>query len=794
MDDLLADFVAESREMLEALASEMVEWEANPTDRDRLDNIFRFFHTVKGNCGFFDFPRLEALSHAAEDALSDLRTGSRKPDRALVDAVLAVIDRIALMVDAIDAGKEFPDGGDETLIAALAGNGTAADGEQVVDLPQTSGEGAGQGGSAAERTSANARSIRLSVDLLDRIMSGISDMTLARNELVRRLDTRTDDDINRALSRLSTLLDDVREAITHTRMQRIETLFSAFPRLVRDLSSELGRQVMVELESGDVELDREMVELIRDPLVHVIRNAIDHGIETPAERRAAGKREIGMLTIWARQAGNEIRIGINDDGRGIDTDRLVEKAIAAGVVTADGVADMSEAARLMLVCEPGLSTSDTITSVSGRGVGMDVVHANLARIGGSLEIQSTRGSGTRIVLKVPLTLSIVPSLTVRIGDTRFAIPRSYVDEVVRIRKDDAGRAQVGDRQLVTVRDRRIPCLPLSEVLDTVDTSERVPEIMIVIRLVGGNKFALAVDSIHDHEELVIKPLPPLVMDCGYYAGTAQLDDGEMVLMLDVSGVARNSGLDDDVERVDGITVEQTERVETARTVPALQFVAMDGCRKVMPMSAVRRLETVGEGAIRASSGEAQVVLDEKIVPLVGLADGKMPAGKVQILRLLDGSGSEVAYAFAEMIGITSIDGALAHGGDTKADVAGVALIDGKPVEVVDCHAVFADHARDHASATAPVCLLPGDDAWCQDFLRPLVEAAGYRVVDKDDAQKVDLAIAFHGSDTEVPANAGRSVILRHAREAGEDAANTIYRYDREALKRALRAVAAGEAA
>lgn len=794
MDDLLAEFVAEARDMLEALAGEMVEWEADPTARDRLDSIFRFFHTVKGNCGFFDFPRLEALSHAAEDALCDVRSGARVPDAALVDAVLAVIDRITAMVEAIDSGADFPEGDDESLIEALKGASESPEQDFPAQPAQADMQPA-KPASSVERTAAGARSIRLSVDLLDRIMSGISDMALARNDLLRRIDAGGNDDaLRQPLTRLSTLLDDVREAITHTRMQRIETLFAAFPRMVRDLSAELGRQVMVELESGDVELDREMIELIRDPLLHVVRNAIDHGIEPPADRLAAGKREIGLLTIWARQSGNEIRIGINDDGRGIDTTRLVDKAIAAGLITAEQVETMSEDARTMLVCEPGLSTSDQISAISGRGVGMDVVRANLERIGGSLEIRSTRGAGTRMVMRVPLTLSIVPSLTVAVGAARFAIPRSYVDEVVRVDATDKGRARVGGQQLVIIRDRRIPCMPLRQILALGDAGGPMPEIMIVIRLAGGNKIAFAVDSILDHAELVIKPLPPLVMDCGYYSGASQLDDGSMVLMLDVVGVARDAGVLDDVERVDAHRVESASAANDINAIPALQFVGLDGRRRAMPMGAVLRVQSVDESAIRAAGGAAQVAIDDHVIPLVGLADGQVPQSEIQIFRMSDGTGGELAYAIARIDDITRIEGALSPAGGETRHVAGLALINGEPVEVVDCHALFADHLSKKTLAVAPSCRLPGNDRWCQDFLRPLVESAGYRIAGQDEAEKVDLAIALHGQDAASPCGAARALVLRDTSDAGDGMADTIWRYDRDGLLAALDAVRKARAA
>src|SRR3990167_9610667 len=279
MDDLLAEFLAETREMMEAIGGELVAWEADPSDGARLDAIFRFVHTVKGNCGFFDFPRLEALSHAAEDALAEVRAGRRAPSPRMVTAVLAIVDRIGVMVDAIEAGSELPDRGDDVLIAALENDGGDA-GYAV----------AAEAGAARGTAAGPQRTIRLPVGLLDDVMASVSDLVLARNDLARRIrDAGSDYALHGPFERLNAILDQVREAVTRMRMQRIEHLYAALPRLVRDLAAELGKQVMIDLEGGEVELDREMIEMIRDPLTHIIRNAIDHGIETPAQRIAAGK-------------------------------------------------------------------------------------------------------------------------------------------------------------------------------------------------------------------------------------------------------------------------------------------------------------------------------------------------------------------------------------------------------------------------------------------------------------------------------------------------------------------------
>ena len=776
MDDLIADFVAECREMLEALGGEIVAWEAQPDDRTRLDSIFRFVHTVKGNCGFFDFPRLEALSHAAEDALADCRAGRRIPDGPLVSAVLAVIDRIGEMVAAIEANEEFAGSDDSSLIEALE---PGAEGPAIMAVV-----------AAADGKAATApRTIRLSVELLDRVMSGVSDMVLARNELARRLrETDSDVTVDGAFERLSGIIAEMRDAITRTRMQRIENLFVALPRMVRDLSSELGKQVLVDIDGGDVELDREMIEMIRDPLTHIIRNAVDHGIERPAERLKAGKREIGLLSVSARQSGNQILIDIVDDGKGIDGKRLVEKAIAAGSIDAVEATRMTASEQLALIFEAGLSTAAKVTSISGRGVGMDVVRSNVERIGGIVEVDSTPGHGTRMTLRVPLTLTIIPARTVSIGSQHFAIPRAAIEEIVRANGSSVTLDSIGGAGVATIRGRRMPEISLADVLGLASDVPEDERTLVVLRPAGGDLYALAVDRIHDHEELVVKPAAPAVMATGLYAGTTLADDGSPILLFDPAGVAE----------VGGIKLEPQERaariVEAASTAPVrdnnvLLFRGLDGNRRAIRLALIDRIEEVARTSIRQTAGQLRVQLGNLILPLAGaesLCDGD---DKVRVFRLSDGA-CELGYAFREVIDLMAIDHEVIPAEHPGA-VSGVSLIGGEPAELVDAHWLFASHLGATArGAEQAVCRLPSDDAWIQNMLRPIVEAAGYLVIDEHDELIPDVVIAS-GRDTIDDNQANRTLVLRDEPDADAEG-NSIYRYDRAGLLAALKAASGGK--
>jgi two-component system chemotaxis sensor kinase CheA len=750
MDDLLTDFIAEAREMLAELSGQIVAWEAAPDDRARLDEIFRFVHTVKGNSGFFDLPRIQALSHAAEDVLAEIRSGKKVPDRALVSAVLVAIDRIGLLVEALETGVEVP--GDETgLIAALAG--AAAVPAEVQAHRQA------------------PRSIRLSVDLLDRIMSGVSDAVLARNELARRMrETSSQVDVEAAFERVSASIAEIRDAVMRTRMQRIDALFAPLPRLVRDLSAELGKEVALVVEGGDVELDREMIEMIRDPLIHIVRNAIDHGIEQGAARTAAGKPAAGTLRVCARQAGNQILIEIVDDGRGVDGEALVRRALATGLLTSEAADSLSTAQRTALIFAPGLSTADAVTAVSGRGVGMDVVRANIERIGGVVDVESREGQGLRISIRVPLTLTIIPALTVSAGGQTFAIPRSATEEIVRGTSDAVRFERVGGAVVMRFRGQRLPVVDLSGLFGSDAAAALEDQTVVLLRPVGGELYALAVDAVHDHEELVVKPAAPQVMAAGIYAGTTLADDGRPVLLLDPSGIAAKAKVDG---RRPAPPPAVSVQAEVTGEVPLVLFRALGGGRRAIRLAVVERIEEVDPSAVARTGGRLRVAIGDRIVPLAGI--DAVPDSTFRILRLSDGA-SEIAYGFAEVIDIVSasVDSQPAA---TPGEVAGVALICGEQVELLDPHWLFAAYGAEAPLGDRPVCGVPAGDPWIDNILKPLIESLGYEVVAAGSGRTCDVVIA--GEDESAGAPGAEVVRLRSRAEAGDD--GSIYRYDRAAL-------------
>jgi two-component system chemotaxis sensor kinase CheA len=520
-----------------------------------------------------------------------------------------------------------------------------------------------------------------------------------------------------------------------------------------------------------------------------VRNAVDHGIETPADRLKAGKREIGILSVSARQSGNQILIDIQDDGRGIDGKKLVEKAIAAGIVEKVDASQLSPREQLALIFEAGLSTAKQVTSISGRGVGMDVVRSNVERIGGVVEVDSALGQGTRMTLRVPLTLTIIPALTVSLGSQSFAIPRSAIEEIVRATGESVTLEHVGGAGIATIRGRRVPEVSLAEILGLESEVDEKDRTLIVLRPAGGDLYALSVDRIHDHEELVVKPAAPAVMNTGLYAGTTLADDGSPILLFDPAGLAEVGGVRLEAQERAARIVEGSAAASGPKITPVLLFRGLDGGRKALRLAVVDRIEEVEANAITEAAGLLRVQLDEAILPLAGIRGDQLGEDKVRLFRLNDGT-SELGYAFREVVDFAEIEHDIIHA-DRPGEILGVSLVGTEPAEIVDAHWLFATYAGNAAPpADAPVCRLAGDDPWMQNMLRPIVEAAGYRVVGDDQEGHADLVIASQGE--EVPGDvAKRTIWLRSDPDAANKKDTSIYRYDRAGLLMALKSTGTG---
>ena len=617
MDELTGEFVAETRETLERIGTALIGWENHPDDAARLDEIFRFVHTVKGSCGFLDLPRIGALAHAAETTLSDARDGRRPTDARLVGVMLAIIDRISLLADALESKADVPDiATDAALIARIDLPATAVAVADVLPIKQ-------------------ARNVRVAVEVLENAMMQVSDLVLARNELARQLrENNVDATTAAAFGRVSAAIGEVRETIARTRMQPIDRLFALLPRLVRDTASAVGKDVQLRIEGSDVEIDREMIEAIRDPLTHIVRNAIDHGIESASDRALAGKSPVGTLTVIARQSGNQVSITVIDDGRGLDVTRLVEKAVAAKVVSPAKAAALSPEAAANLIFAPGLSTADSITEISGRGVGMDVVRANVERLGGAISLDNRPGRGLAITLRAPLTLSIMNALLIESGGQVFAIPRAAIDEIVSVKSASVRVEAVGGGHVAVVRGRMLSVVSLAMMLGIHD--EPLSH-LVILDPPGGNRFALGVAKVRDNEEIVVRPTAPHVAALGTYAGQSLPDNGVPVLVIDPAGIAARAGMDSERRH------RSVADVSAAVVAPSslLLFDGLDGARRAMRVADVARIDDLEARDFVAQGDHVYVNIGGRLMAVI--LDGTLPDdGPVAMLQL-EQEGVAVGY-------------------------------------------------------------------------------------------------------------------------------------------------------
>ena len=753
MDELTNDFVVETREMLEAVGGALLAWEADPAEVGPVAEIFRFVHTVRGSCGFLNLGRIGALADAAETALHAVRGGDRIADRPLVGAIIGIVDRIEQLVAALEPGSLFelpPLDSDADLVAAIDRAPTV----QVEVARPTP-----------------VRSVRVGVPLLETIMSEVSELVLVRNELSRAMrDAPENDAVRASFARLTGIVGDLRESVTKTRMQPIERLFASLPRLVRDVAGQLGKSVILELVGHDVEIDREMVEAIRDPLIHIVRNSIDHGIEMPEDRTAAGKPVEGQLRVAAMQSGNQVSIEVSDDGRGIDPATVLRKAIQAGLIDATraGLLDAQGVAELIFT--PGLSTAEQVTSISGRGVGMDVVRANVERLGGSVTLVNQPGKGLTIALRAPLTLSIVTAVILAADEQSFALPRSAIDEIISLKSGKVRLDRFGGGLLCTVRDETMPAFLLSDMLGLAMGD---PRFAVILTTAANQRYVLAVDGVGNSEELVVRPMAPQLAVAGPFAGQSLGDSGLPILLLDPVALAARAGLARHAVRPVPVAAP---KLAMSRMLAA---TTLDGRRVGIRAPLVERLLSVAKPDWTLVDGQWFAYVEGNF--LAARLFGNLPVdGEVTCAMLYDGT-RRVVLPLADIEDLMPIPPGKEIGGATTDALI---QIDGKPVLLLNASSLFEGVAVDVATARPVAVFAIEPTPWATSLLAPLVEAAGYEVR-FEPCETARAVIQLEGETSQVE---GATVV---ALERTADGRVAVERYDRMRLDTVLAPLSAG---
>jgi two-component system, chemotaxis family, sensor kinase CheA len=755
LDEIIAEFLVESHENLDQLDSDLVALEQDPTSRQLLGAMFRTIHTIKGTTGFLEFGHLEALTHAGESLLSKLRDGELQLTAEITGALLTMVDAIRSLLAAIEAtGHEGEADHSEliTTLTRLQHGGAAAPAEQrqqpsatppsapvgevIVEHGGATGDDlrlamtaqdvgdrrpigeilVTQGSTTpgevslalevqAERRSAADGSIRVDVDRLDSLMRLMGELVLTRNQSVAHAATVRDATLVRASARLNLITTELQEVVLRMRMQPIDNLWNKLPRVIRDLGAACGKSVRLEMEGRETELDKTILEAVKDPLTHLVRNAVDHGIEPPQARLAAGKDAQGLLVLRAFHEDGQVNLEVRDDGAGIDPAVIAAKALEKGLVTAEELARMTEREIINLIFLPGFSTAATVTNVSGRGVGMDVVKANLEKIGGAVDVSSVIGAGTTCHVKIPLTLAIIPALTVLCAGDRYAIPTVNLAQLVRLegRQARAGIERISGTPVYRLRGNLLPLIYLDRELGVAepDSAER-DTVLIVVLQAEDRRLGLVVDGVLDTQEIVVKPLSSQLEHVQVYAGATILGDGSVALILDVLALTQRAHLVG-TGRDQARAAPDHADGEGPPTGAALLVASVDRDRQVaIPLERVTRLEEFPAGSVERVGSRELVQYGEEILPLVrlggDLGTGARSEDDALTVVVCSTSGRTVGLVVDAILDI--VEGGLPGRGAAGAGPLGTAVVQRRITELIDVEQAVreADPQFDDAAA------------------------------------------------------------------------------------------------
>lgn len=629
----------------------------------------------------------------------------------------------------------------------------------------------GDGNGTAERGSIADSTLRVNVTLLDKLMNLVGELVLARNQLIQ-LATADDDSVYaHPVQHLNRVTTDLQEAVMRTRMQAIGGAWSKLPRLVRDLSKASGKQLSLEMHGAETELDRQILQAIQDPLTHMVRNSADHGIESPEARRAAGKPEQGTIRLNAYHEGGHVILEISDDGAGISVEKVRRKAVERGLVNADVAATLSEAQVFRYIFEPGFSTAEKITNVSGRGVGMDVVRSNIEKIGGTVELSSREGRGTTVRVKIPLTLAIISALLVGAAAEVFAIPQIGVVELVRVSEDVRHRIEeVQGARFFRLRDTLLPLVSLADRLQLAN-SVLPDEYNIIVCQVGETRIGLVVDEVFDTQEIVVKPVGRLVKHLPVYAGCTILGDGRVIMILDSTGIA-NEALAVTHAEQSAAAKADAESDDDGATESVLVFDAGGSALQAVPLSLVARLEEIPADQIEEADGRALVQYRGALLPL-------LPASPAMNLRartprpviVFTDNGRSMGLAVDEIRDIVDARLTLDQG-THRAGVLGVCVIGAKATEIIDTNYFLRQAFGDWFATAAQLqraethVLLVDDSRFFLSLIAPVLRGAGYKVTTSADGSEA-IALLEQGerfdliiSDIDMPTVDGFALARR----------------------------------
>jgi two-component system chemotaxis sensor kinase CheA len=814
--ELLAEFVTESRDHLAHVETQLLEIEAGGAnvDVDLVNNVFRGIHSIKGAAGFLGLTTVNKLAHSLENVLGLMRNQELTPTSDMVDVMLRAADALTQLINApessneadvskhivaldeIYAGPKTPAGSDllegdaDAKAPEVAGpvptpGGTEDSTQQPARQPLTAC--VEPAAAPAPQAPAVETSIRVQVGVLDSLMNLAGELVLGRNQLIQTLTTEAHFGIEAVAARLDQVTTELQEAIMRTRMQPIGAVFTRFPRVVRDLSAKLGKQCEVVMDGKDVDVDKTILEAIGDPLTHLVRNSIDHGVERPDARIAAGKAPVGTVHLRAYHEAGKVRIDVADDGGGIDPAKLKQKAVEKGIITAEQAARMGDREATRLIFHPGFSTAEKVTDVSGRGVGMDVVRTNIEKLGGTVDIESTPGKGTAIQITLPLTLAIIPSLIIQSGDERFAIPQVNISELVRLRREEMATRldRVKSAEVLRLRGSLLPLVRLRDVLGftepgaTHDQDDAQATTNIIVVESGQQRFGIVVDALHDSEEIVVKPLGRHIKSAPCLSGATILGDGHVALILDVAGIAAHQAIGSEHEAAPTDNCEDAVHgVEDAQSV--LLFTNHPKDHFAVSMDVVARIERIRVDQIDSVGGQELVQYRDSSVPLLRLeniisARPAEPQNWVYVIVFALGD-KEVGLIAPRLEDIRRVSTKVDTDTFQTPGVQGALVISQQTTRLIDLFALaqlahpewFADKPKPRVErGKAPVVLLAEDSTFFRKQVTAMISERGYTVIDCEDGLiawdrlvNEDLEVDAVITDIEMPNLNGFELCLR----------------------------------
>lgn len=713
---LIKDLLIESFDGLDHFDREMLALEKGEGQPETFNIVFRVIHTIKGTAGCIGLAKIESVAHVGENLLSLLREGKLQTTAAMIATLLEYSDALKEMLRCLEQTGQQGDKDYSALLAKL--QALQVETPPVAAKPATDcgwglfeDEAAPAGppppappeekhpakAPAAETVlsrpaaSVSDTAIRVDVGQLDKLMNLVGELVLARNQIVQFTGESKEPTLLNASQRLNIITTELQESVMKTRMQPIGNVWAKYPRIVHDVARELGKQVKLVMEGQETELDRTIIEAIKDPLTHIVRNSMDHGIEKPEVRVAAGKPLEGLLILRAFHEGGQVNIEIMDDGQGINVARVKQKALEKNLVTPDQALRLTDREAFNLIFLPGFSTAEKVTNVSGRGVGMDVVKTNIEKIGGSVDVLSQAGQGTTLKIKIPLTLAIIPALIVTSRRERFAIPQVNLLELVRLEGEAAckGIEQLYGAPVYRLRGQLLPLVYLNRELklENPGAEPAAAHVQIVVLQADGRQFGMVVDEINDTEEIVVKPLGKQLKGISCFAGATIMGDGKVALILDVLGLAQYAKVISEVR--DRTLTDQAKNLDRANEKQSfLVFDAGEHARLAIPLSAVARLEEFPRRMIEHSGGQEVVQYRGCILPLIQIASF-LPEG-AQAAALADPVQvvvySEQGRSVGLVVGRISdiVEEALTVKRDVRREgIAGSAVIQNKITDLLD---------------------------------------------------------------------------------------------------------------